>query len=273
MNHYPALLMTLFLLACTPGQKDPGGTAVGNPGEATMRLGENEDVTWNNAVATLGELTTIDCEGSEEVVTLNDEYSFLGDDTIALPAGEYCGFELTFDGVMQVEGETTPDTTFVMSMDIPGDAIAVYSAVGVNIDETLAVLELSSPNLLTVDELELVDGEETVIEAGDATALFYAETIASRSALWLDADADGELSDSERNSGPLSAGDEWEPEEQDEEPNERGCGGDGNEGWLFLALAPLLSVARLRQYTRTPLNPLKEARPIRRELKPRPMSS
>ena len=48
------------------------------------------------------------------------------------------------------------------------------------------------------------------------------------------------MSDTERNSGPLSAGDEWEPEEQDDEPNERGCGGGGNEGWLFLALAPLL---------------------------------
>ena len=240
MNFSPYVLTTLLLFACTPGQKDPGGTAVGNPGEATMRLGENEDFTWNDASARLSELIVTDCEGSEEVVTLNEEFSFLGEDAIPLPPGNHCAFRLVFDGLMQVHGETEPDTTFTMTLAIPNDEIAVYTTGGVNIDETITILEMSSPNLLSEEDLNLIDGDETLFTETSELSEFYADTIASQSALWLDVDDDGDVSSAERAAGPISAGDEWEPEEKEDEEDGQGCGGDGEEGWLFLALTPLL---------------------------------
>ena len=250
MKFGPFLIVALAVLACTPNQKDPGGTAVGNPGEATMRMGDNEDFIWNDASATLNELIVTDCAGEAEVVDLDEEFSFLGEDSIPIPPGTHCEINLIFDGFLQVNGGPNPDTTFTMDLAIPDDTLTIISSSGLKIDETITVLEISSPNLLTIEDLDLTDGEETLYDENNALSVFYANTVAARSALWLDVDTDGEVSESERQTGPISAGEEWEPEEEDEDDEGQGCGGDGEEGWLFLALTPLLF--RRREWSRRP---------------------
>jgi len=236
-------LLVILLSGCSPGQKDPGGTAVGNPGEARLTMGENDDFTWTNAWANLDSLTAIDCEGNEEVVDLGEEFSFLDEDVLPLPAGTFCEFDLRFDGALTVQGETSPTTTFTMELDIPDDIATLYTETGLQIDETASIFEVSSPNVLTVEELDLEEDTENTLTPTMGVSIQFASTVAYRSSLWLDDDEDGALSDEERDEGPLSAGDEWVPEEEDEEEEadtDNGCGGGGGENWLLLFVSPLL---------------------------------
>jgi hypothetical protein len=206
-----------------------------------MRMGETDGATWKSAEATISTMTITDCDDNSEIFTVEDNFSLLGDEFIDIPAGEICEISLLLEDSLTLQGELEgdPTTTFAMNVDLPDNMLFIYAINGFEIDDTNTVLEIGAPNQLQMDDLELTNGEETLIETTADVATEYGGILATTSALWFDVDEDGEVSDAER-STPLASGEDWEPE-QNEGDDETGCGdGDGDEGWLLLMLFPFV---------------------------------
>lgn len=235
-----SLIFVSLLFACGTGQKDPGGTGVGNPGEALMRIAETGGVEFEEATVMVSTFTVVDCEGEEEIVELNDEFSLLNEETLPVPGGEICEMILSLDSAVEIRGSTGPATTFILALELPDSMLEVFSSGGGFIDETQLIWEFASPQWLGTLSDELTQGETTLIDAEHPAHEVLSEDFALASAIWIDADENGLLSETERVGTPLAAGEQWEPIEQEQEEEGRRCGGaTGDQSWLLLGILPL----------------------------------
>lgn len=247
--------MFLLLLACTG---DPAeGTVVGNPGDGYTQMAPTAaDVEIVELGLFGGQLWLEDCsgDGQQELAPIEPTDPMVA--PVVLPAGRWCrlGLDLTpGDPGLWVLGTRVDGTAqFELLLQVEWVELQARRSGGVLIDGQSFVLELGEPGWLSADLLGLPD-ESGMITVDIDHPLHdpLVDTITLRSAMFEDSDRDGLISESEREVGPVAAGEGREEDvvdtaaEGSSEPDvPAGCGGRGGAAAVLL---PLLGLKRRRR--------------------------
>jgi MYXO-CTERM domain-containing protein len=234
------------------------GTSVGNPGQLALSIAEGTDATIAYSWASVGSVEMLDCEGNITEVVIDEELAFNGMDAIEIPWGRYCGCDLILNEPLAIEGTVFPDEEgfdFLLFLPIE-DRIRLRSDGPFDIDEDAFILEIGEPGWITPETVP-IDEPDVEIEPDDEIALWLADDAESMSALYYDDNADGIISDEEREWGPTAyvpdleeedeEADEGEPSAKDEDGC--GCATGANRGisWAWMGLIGL-GVGLRRRY-------------------------
>ncbi len=154
-----------FLIGCG-GEREGGGSAIGNPGKVAVRLALDDRA----ATATAGtlEVVLVPCDG-EAVSVSRAEVDLAGGPALSLPGGEACALEVALSSVVA---------------------------------PALGAADASLGAVIPLDGLRL-DERDWVLELGEPDAPLDTER---RSGLFLELEPDGWLDPLERGRGPEAAG-------------------------------------------------------------------
>lgn len=162
------MLWLLMLTACGL-IRGGGGTAVGNPGKALVRLATSNAGGWSAATADEAKLVLADCDGLEERVDLGP-LDLIEGPSFEIPVGTWCDLTLWLGGLRAV-GKEPLDVT---------EATATLGLSAVRFDRARWILELGEPGA--------------------------PEAFADRSGIFKELVPDGQLDPLERAQGPAGAG-------------------------------------------------------------------
>lgn len=204
--------MTLaLLLACTNvGQ----GTIIGNPGEMRVSIAPGMDTTTNRASMAVDSVTWTDCGGFSELVRVDGTVDLLDPVIVHVPAGEWCSVQLTAATNVDVQGTGDAGGTYALDLELPD--VALSTPTGLLVQGNAYVFELGAPGWLDADVLGVTDGADVVVAPGDALHDDLLAVAQRNSALFDDADADGQVGDTERASGAVASHDDGEDDEDDD---------------------------------------------------------
>jgi hypothetical protein len=239
-----AVILPFVLWGCrgTLTEDSDAGTIVGNPGDGLVAVAPSEGIHYDEAWGHLNHISLIDCNGEETVVDVDTELDLLAPPPLDLPSGRWCELNIDWlDGVL-ILGSGADDSSFEAMIEVfevrtSGDFTLT--------EDDITILEIGRPNWLTSDALDLTAGQMLLIEEPSPLHQDLVEIAALESATFDDSDFDGDLSEDERDEGPLSAGENRD--DQPATPNSDtgssevtvgGCG-TGQGAWLFV-FAPLL---------------------------------
>lgn len=253
-------MLRLFVLVvlsagCRSGTATDAGTVVGNPGDNAMRVADGEGVELQAARVGVSRVTWVSC--SEEIKNATEvdaEVDLMGPDTFAVPTGTWCSYWVEFSTPLDLElvASDDPGDRGQVSLDV--GKVATFSEGGFTIDGDATVLELGYPGWLPLEAF-LDDEGDWVADELDSTHPLHdelVEVLIDGSALFEDRDADGQISEQERDDSELAHGDidelervgddVWDDVEEDTQPSsDGGCG--SSSAWLFFPMG-LLGVRR-----------------------------
>lgn len=247
----PLVLAPLVVTGCVSPDSQQDGTAVGNPGVVAFALGQPTDLTVEEGEAFFTSGTVSPC-GSGDAVALEelDESVSIEDGEIAfdLPAGTWCtmslaGLEVGASGLLEADPD---DGAWSMGLDVGELTLNAPSFSGFRVnEEQVFVLELGAPGWFDATRLEAVAGEEVFVEPGDDAHDGLAADIAAASALFDDADGDGDVSAAERTEGSSASAANDEPQASGGETEESGAPACSVAPgvvapWMFLVVGLLL---------------------------------
>ena len=242
---------------CRSSTTSDEGTVVGNPGDSAMRVAEPADGEIERASVFVDYFSWIGCNGEDTDIEVDEQIDLMGTHHIEIPAGRWCEAWAVLSGPLEMVTEPM-ETDFgedeayiVLSLDV--EAVALYGEDGWVIDAETTVLELGHPGWFSVDDLWDGSSSELLVDREHPDHEQLTGKIFDGSALFEDPDSDGEVSDEERDNGPIALGADHpqheEKQDDPEEDNDRkavgGCGGDSGVGWLFLPVG-LMSRRRWR---------------------------
>ena len=164
----------LALWACG-GWRGGGGTAVGNPGKASVRLAPPAEEGWDVAGADRVEVEFESCDGQRLTRARND-IDLLEGPSFTIPPGQYCRLELRLEGLVASGPEALERDAATLVLELGG----------LRFDRASWVLELGEPGL--------------------------PETIEDRSGLFEELVPDGQIDPIERSQGPRRAGEARTPD-------------------------------------------------------------
>jgi hypothetical protein len=205
-----------------------------------------------------------DSETAGERLSVEEEFDLTGDALfLELPAGDWCGIALDLDGPIEIYGEAGDEDRTDLEAFLDIGEVSAESSSAFGVDGNTFVFELGEPGWLErglfgeeseeCEELwELFEELEEDCEDGDEDACEELEDIeeevrdcgvdeidgehpaheelaaslASGSGLYSDPDGDGELSDGERDEGPVASG----PERSDAQSTASGGGASADAG-------------------------------------------
>jgi hypothetical protein len=252
------LLSLMSLMGgCRSSTTSDEGTVVGNPGDSAMRIAQGSDGEIERASVSVDHFSWIGCDGEGTDVEVDEEFDLMGTHHIEIPAGKWCEAWAVLSGPLEMvavptESDLGEDEPFiVLSLEV--EAVALYGEDGWVIDGDTTVLELGHPGWFSVDALWDGSSPDVFVDPEHPDHEHLTGEIFDGSALFEDPDSDGEVSDEERENGPIALGaDHPQHEEEQDEPEEAnnrkdvgGCGGDNSVGWLFLPVG-LMSRRRWR---------------------------
>jgi len=240
-------LICALLTAC--GGEPLQGTAVGNPGNLDVSVGDVPDeITLDLAEVHAADLVLLGCAGEAAVVPIQSVLDGLGPSAvdIEMPGGSWCGALLTLDpaadGQVVLGGSTTGGTDFAIAMD-PG-SLPVHEDFLVDGNELLLVVSLG--DVLDVAEIES-RGATADIPADDAAAVGWSDLLSDRTGLYEDRDGNGVLTDADDFvAGAIGPGSDTGPfgdaaMAADAEASAGGCSCQTGSGWSWLwLLLPLV---------------------------------
>jgi len=234
-------LVGLALLACrsdSAGDTD-AGTIVGNPGDAMVRTASSDGVVYTEAGGWLNHLELVDCHGESELIDFDDEFDLLDPDVLEIPSGDWCEWNLDWDEEIYIAADGEENNSFEVTLDLN----EIFTEGEFEIDEDGGyILEIGFPEWLSPSALGMVADDVTYVDAPGALHDELVDYAVFESAAFDDTDGDGEISDDERDAGPISAGEDRDdqppPEEEDPDTtvdgvNAKGCG-KNNASWLVL---------------------------------------
>ena len=184
------------LCGCVAG--DPHqGTAVGNPGNLDVSVGDVPDeISLDRAEIHAADLVLLECSGGVAVVRVQTVLDALAPSPVEIPvpSGTWCGVLLTLDpevlGQVVLAGTTDGGTTFTLDLN-PG-SIPLHD--GFSVDGTQLLLVVSLGDSVDVDAIE-ARGAVAAISADDPDAIAWADALGEETVLFEDRDSDGVLSD------------------------------------------------------------------------------
>ncbi len=213
----PLGLALLGLVACeAPEPRE--GIAIGNgPGASLLRgvPAENLQVTYTVFHYRVDVLYLEDCEGQESVGPSEGTLDLVGDDPVPIPAGTWCTLGFSPSEPVELRGDVTGGGSFVYTAD--HSRLMLYGEIDIPsldpLDPTMPtgnlVLEAGTPEFIPQAILDLSPGEELSLGIDcdqDPTCLAIREAIALESALYIDTDGNGRISDPERDAGERATG-------------------------------------------------------------------
>jgi hypothetical protein len=209
IRSFPALL----LVACISDQGWQGGTGVGNPGTAKLAMARADGLELTSASARLDALDVERCRGGVESSAVAATVDLLDDGGHRVAGGRWCALVARFTPPLVVEGTDGEDApaTFALELDVAEVRVEVSRRLVV--DRDALVLELGPPGWLDEEVLGLGDGEHVDVGPGDPAHDALVAALEQGSALFVDADRDGELSATERAAGPVASGGAEEDDE------------------------------------------------------------
>lgn len=170
-------MLWLLMLAACGLLRGGGGTAVGNPGKAVIRLGPPADGDWVEVVATTGDMVLTNCAETVTEVVEIDTTDLVDGPAVEIPVGTWCALEVRMEGLQAM-----------------GDAL------------------LEVPTLVAEMDLDSTRFERSnwLVELGEPGA---PEAFEDRSGVFRELVADGRLDPLERAAGPEGAGAERTPDD------------------------------------------------------------
>ncbi len=240
-----------LLVGCGGGPHQ--GTAVGNPGNLDVSIGEiPEEVELDMADIHAADLVLIGCDGEAALVPVQTTLDALGPSIVdvSVPPGLWCGALLTLDpevdGQILLGGSTTGGTDFTVALEL--GSIPLQDTFFVDGTELLLVLPLK--DILDVSEIEsrgpLVD-----IGADDPSALDWAGQLGERANLYEDQDGNGILTEPDTFVGGAVPDTGADAAAYADSAQSGGCScqAGSSPGWLWLFAIPLLFRRRERPGT------------------------
>jgi len=239
---------------------DNAGTYVGNPGSSKVKTSRNPTVELTYAGTDDGALRVRPCDGQDTVTST--ALPLLEGASVELPPGDLCGVDVLFGGPLVFEGHSADvvDAAFLLEFDLAEIRFDLWEPLAIDGDQL--ILELGEPDWLDAEVLQLEAGELRHITVDSEDYGAYLALLVVGSAAYVDTDADGELSEEERDSDALAEPEALDPDELDEEDDrdeddtaaeDTGTPADGCQGcaaqspfsswWL---LAPILWCGRRR---------------------------
>jgi uncharacterized protein (TIGR03382 family) len=227
MNARPLLLLTLT--GCLGGPAS--GTAVGNPGDADVKVSRVDPaLALERVELQVSALHLLDCDGTEQIVERELVLDGLAPspERVVVPAGTWCELALALSGPVWVEGSTEAGTVFSVWLD----AGALQYGGQLAVDGQHLLFELPLP--LDPAVIEAL-GPEVELPADDPVAMEWAQIAASGVSLWEDADEDGLLSQADLDLAFYGGSGAPAPHAA----TESGCscsGAPSGGGWLLLVV-------------------------------------
>lgn len=243
-------LSVALLMAC--GGEPHHGTAVGNPGNLDVSVGEIPfEISLDLADVHAADLVLLGCDGEAAVVAVQAVLDGLGpsDVDIIVPGGSWCGALLTLDpavdGQVVLGGVTSRGTDFTVSLN-PG-SIPLQDAFLVDGTELLLVLRLG--DILDASDLES-RGVTVDIPADDPSAIGWAGALGERAELYEDQDGDGVFGDADTFVAGFASDTGISGDAVALQDSQAGCGCQSGAGWAGLWLLALPLAFRRRDSPR-----------------------
>ncbi len=204
------LLVLLPLIACRPTEP-VSGTAGGNPNGMSAAAAAGTDLTWTAARLDLRGLFLEDCtDDAMRVTAVDASLDLLSPSPLALPEGDWCALAILGGSTVTLVGDAAEGATISLSLRL--DDLRFEA----DLDQSGLLVGLGSSGWLDASDLWLEPGEALTIGPNSEWHDYLASDLADQSALFVDADRDGLLSEAERESGALAAPDNsWEDDDWD----------------------------------------------------------
>jgi hypothetical protein len=204
------LLALLPLIACRPTEP-VSGTAVGNPNGMSAAGASGTGLTWTLGRLDLRGVSLEACtDGALRVVGVNDSLDLLAPRPLPLPEGDWCALAILGGSTVHLQGDAAEGATVSLSLELNDLRFEA------DLEGSDLLVELGSPGWISADDLWLEPGEALVIGSTSEWHDYLAGDLVDQSALFVDADHDGLLSEAERSSGALAAPDNsWEDDDWD----------------------------------------------------------
>ena len=180
----------------------PGVTSVGNPGSSSQRVASGDDVIIT-AATVYTEALVIDRCNETVRIEVGAEVDLLAGDRVEVPGGQWCGMAVEWSAPLWVEGRKEEGTNSTFTLDLDATGPTVQAAAPFLIDGDALILRLGHPDWVSEEDLGLEDGQHTTIQGGDPLHDLLLTRIEDGSALFVDADGDGQLDDG---GPPVAAG-------------------------------------------------------------------
>lgn len=214
-----ALLALAFVGAC---DASGSGTSVGNPGKTTMRVAEADGIEYGALFAEVETVVFDGCdEGTEqEEIVVEEDLDLLDDDNaIDTPVGTWCFVEVQLASTLFIEGNGDEGGELELELEI-GELGLEGEFTGA---DNSFVLEVGAPGWLTATEFGLGTGVEVELGPESAQHDDIVVRVDEQSAVYADANGDGDLDDDERND--VVAGSGFEPSDDDDDADGEADGG------------------------------------------------
>ena len=253
-------LIALMGLGCRSETTTTQGTVVGNPGDGAMRSGDGVDFEPEIARTTVSTMNWKGCGGTEREISIGSEIDLLGDNQFTVPVGNWCAVVVNFNDALFIEGPfriDEDDEEVWLQMELATEmTVFVSEEDGFDASEEHFVIEFGEPDWY--DPVALLDDEllsEAQVEAlregvfivNDEHSQYdeMVDRLENTSSLFVDGDGNGQISETERDEGPVAQGDsDADGANDDAESVEKsealtsddGCGSSGANALLILPL-------------------------------------
>ena len=211
-------VILLALVGCDHTGPVGEGIAVGNPGSLTIQTSRSSEAPLSAADAIIEELSLQDCAGNPVALATGIGLALDGSSSLAVPAGEWCGVSLSFDGPAAFSYEVDDGT---LALELELGTVSVDSA-AFGVDGDPLVMQLGPPDLIDPAQWDITAGETLNIDS----AVVEHDELTSAIADWLvlgrDDDGDGVIdsSDTLYGASEAAASDLAEKEESGDDDNE-----------------------------------------------------
>jgi hypothetical protein len=201
-----------WLIGCDPEVQFPGGT--------TTRM-QTRKVGGTTVLVGTGSLASFDVDRCAPTrdgsIAVGEVVDLLGSGPFGIPGGDWCVVEVVFDAPLHYEGIAGDGSdpgkgTFTLDLDVPRVSIPVVR--DVYVEGWAFVVELGHREWAEAEKLGgLEDGTHIDVDPASPLHDDLADAIAYGSAVYVDADEDGELDGAER-TNPVGTGPEYEEEDE-----------------------------------------------------------
>lgn len=197
-------LILLGLVACAPDDLNEG-TLVGNPSLVAMKTAANDHVTLDEGSLAISAIVLFHADGAFEQVDLVPPVDVLAGGVLEVPAGEWRAVTVEVEGPMWLSGTSTDGQPARATFDVP--EVNLQAADGaIRFGEDSWVVELAFEGWLDPLFTQRGDGEALDVHEEDLLADRLSAAVRDASALFVDADGDGEVDGEEREAGADAAG-------------------------------------------------------------------
>ena len=202
-------MIVIGLLSALACKSDIGfeGTLVGNPGRGVASPAENENMRYSEGTGRLSSIeyteeqgNFIDSSSQSEILDL-DVNLLDPNSSFPLLLGNWSGIRLNFEQ-LSLKGEGS--LPFELELNDVSLTIGTEEQGLVLLESEAYYVEMGQKNWLTNEQLSELD--DTLIDASHPFFSAIRDQFASESAIYVDEDQDGELSEAERESNLIASG-------------------------------------------------------------------